>query len=186
MSPCLSSLVAIAIYATGVLSLPAITGRPPTSTSSWHDNAVYGLFTGRHYQSTPLNPPHDRFGKSDGCDSGYTFIGPHLDVQALTIVDGYGQLVWMADRWGQIRDFRLQEYRGQDYITFWNAALGNVNETGTYYMVIDVLKQQWLNSELTTSPSSIHLTRRPMKSTLMAMSLQATLMDSKSSTILRS
>lgn len=132
----LPSLVAIAIHTTGVLSLPTITGRTRASTSSWHDNAVYGLFTGRHYQSTPINPPHARIGKSDGCDSVYTFHGPHEGWQALTIVDGHGQLVWMADRWGHIRDARVHEYRGQDYITFWNAAMNTTFEEGTYYMVM--------------------------------------------------
>ncbi|GAB7337073.1 hypothetical protein MBLNU457_g2478t1 [Dothideomycetes sp. NU457] len=131
----LSSLIAIATYTTGVFSLPAITGRPHASTSSWHDNAVYGLFTGRHYQSTLLNPPHARIGKSDGCDSLYTFHGPDQGWQALTIVDGHGQLVWMADRWGHIRDTRVHEYRGQDYITFWNAAMNTTFEDGTYYML---------------------------------------------------
>lgn len=136
-SSCLSSLIAIAaVYTTGVLSLPADNSRTLASTSSWHDNAIYGLFTGRHYQSTPINPPHERIGKSDGCDSVYTFHGPHQGWQALTIVDGRGELVWMADRWAHIRDTRVHEYRGQEYITFWNAALNTTFEDGTYYMVM--------------------------------------------------
>lgn len=51
------------------------------------------------------------------------------------ILDADGELVWMEDRWGQAMDFRVQEYEGRDYLTFWRGVDSGTHGLGTYLMV---------------------------------------------------
>jgi hypothetical protein len=53
-----------------------------------------------------------------------------------TILDRSGHLIWSIGGYDQIYNLMVQEYNGQNYLTFWagNDAVGG-HGTGFYYMV---------------------------------------------------
>ncbi|KAJ4516435.1 hypothetical protein HRR81_005974 [Exophiala dermatitidis] len=51
------------------------------------------------------------------------------------IMDARGELVWMEDRYGQAMDFKVQQYRGHDYLTFWTGEDSGTFGTGSYVML---------------------------------------------------
>ena len=51
------------------------------------------------------------------------------------IMDARGELVWMEDKFGQAMDFKMQHYKGQDYLTFWTGSDSGTFGSGVYNMV---------------------------------------------------
>jgi hypothetical protein len=51
------------------------------------------------------------------------------------ILDARGELVWMKYNWGTTQDFRVQQYQGQDYVTFWQGDEEDGHGRGSWYMV---------------------------------------------------
>lgn len=53
------------------------------------------------------------------------------------MLNGMGDLVWASDEYGMITDFKVQEYEGERYLTFWAGKNGADHSygLGKYYMV---------------------------------------------------
>lgn len=106
--------------------------------SYWYDAGFYGAYVGQPYRSFDLVSPRVNFHSRTSCDPGYTFLSPRGDSvpsPGPMILDADGELVWMEDRWGQAMDFRVQEYEGRDYLTFWRGVDSGTHGLGTYLMV---------------------------------------------------
>lgn len=112
------------------------------TSDSAYDAADYGDFPIHTYMSTDLISPHiNALTSSPECDSTLsTFITPRgyrTPVSLATILDQDGLLVWTFAGLGQIYNFMVQEYLGEQYLTFWagNDAVGG-HGAGFYYMVM--------------------------------------------------
>jgi hypothetical protein len=110
------------------------------------DNGTYGYYPIRVYATADgIASPQTNFLQWDPrCDDGlFYFITPRgwgIPDPGPMILDSRGDLVWAKHFdnkfGGQAYDFMVQEYQGQDYLTFW---LGDDrirgHGAGSYYMV---------------------------------------------------
>lgn len=106
--------------------------------SLWYDAGLYGAYVDHEYISSDRTPPKVNFLRSESCDPSFTFISPRgksVPEPGSMILDAQGELIWMEDRFGQAMDFRVQQYRGEDYLTFWAGTDSGTHGTGSYYMV---------------------------------------------------
>lgn len=109
------------------------------SELSWYDLGLYGFGPSQSYVSfdeespiVEISPPGAQ------CDPRYTFLAPRGDSVAHPgpmILDALGELVWMKYNWGTTQDFRVQRYKGQDYITYWQGDEEDGHGRGSWYMV---------------------------------------------------
>jgi hypothetical protein len=44
-------------------------------------------------------------------------------------------LIWMEDKFGQVMNFNVQKYKGQDFITFWTGSDHAAHSNGSYMLV---------------------------------------------------
>lgn len=114
--------------------------------SSWYDWGLYGVYPRQWYKTFSLGAPQLNFLQwSERCDTGYTFIAPRgvmVWQPGPVIMDSKGELVWMEDKYGQAMDFKMQHYKGQDYLTFWTGEDTGTFGTGFYYMVCNATLNQ--------------------------------------------
>lgn len=109
------------------------------SELSWYDLGLYGFGPSQSYISfdeespiVEISPPGAQ------CDPRYTFLAPRGDSVAHPgpmILDARGELVWMKYNWGTTQDFRVQRYKGQDYVTYWQGDEEDGHGRGSWYMV---------------------------------------------------
>ncbi|GMG43718.1 unnamed protein product [Aspergillus oryzae var. brunneus] len=93
----------------------------------WHtllyDIGLLGAHPVTKYESFDLASPEPNILKWDPrCEDKYVFLSPRghfYPHPGPLIFDNKGDLVWMEDRFGMVMDFRVQRYRGEDYLTFW-------------------------------------------------------------------
>ena len=75
------------------------------------------------------------------CAQGYTLLslrGTMVPNPAGVMLDGHGDLIWMDESFGPyVMNMKVQEYRGEHYITFWSGNIDSGFGLGTYYMVCD-------------------------------------------------
>lgn len=116
----------------------------PVSTNSWTSTAFQWGLLGRYpqsrFKSSPLRPPRmDVVRWDEQCARGYTLLslrGSAVANSAGIMLDGRGDLVWMDESYGpNVMNLKVQEYRGEQYITFWSGDIGHGSGLGTYYMV---------------------------------------------------
>lgn len=72
------------------------------------------------------------------CDPGYTFLAPRGDSvphPGPMILDARGELVWAKYNWGTTQDFKVQKYKGQQYVTYWQGDEEDGHGRGSWYMV---------------------------------------------------
>ncbi|CAD0085061.1 unnamed protein product [Aureobasidium mustum] len=101
----------------------------------------FGSFPYKTFRSSDLiSPILRRPNDSPQChDDSYIFLTPRgyqVPHPAVTIMDGDGELVWEHCVDGQGYNLKVQEYMGQQVLTFWvgNDGVGGHGE-GDYYMV---------------------------------------------------
>lgn len=92
------------------------------------------------YKSSPvIGPVLNYMQKSEQCYShgGYTMITPRgnsVPMPGPMIVDDRGNLVWTKN-YGRAYDLKVQQYRGEDYLTFWIGKEIDGYGNGSHYMV---------------------------------------------------
>ncbi|KAG4411521.1 hypothetical protein IFR04_015344 [Cadophora malorum] len=101
----------------------------------------YGPYPVQTYNSTDIVSPHMNVLQwSSECDDGlYTFLTPRggaTHEASAMILDNNGNLVWKLEGYNQIYNLLVQEYKGEQYLTFWagNDAVGG-HGAGFYYML---------------------------------------------------
>lgn len=96
--------------------------------SRWYDRGLFGIYPRQWYKSFKQGAPLLNFLQwDDRCDTGMTFMAPRgvmVYHPGPVIMDAKGELVWMEDKYGQAMDFKMQHYKGQDYLTFWRGKDG--------------------------------------------------------------
>lgn len=104
-----------------------------------YDWGVFGAYPRNHYKSFDSASPWPNVLKSDPrCDAGYLFIEPRGSSVAKpgpVILDKNGNLVWTEQKWGQAMDVKVQNYQGNDYITFWTGSDNGTFGSGNYLMI---------------------------------------------------
>lgn len=122
----------------------AIADLAPFRNNVDYDESRYGKYPVQEFKSTNAQAPRVNLRKEDHrCQNDlYTFFTPRGYVDdarksQASIFDSNGYLIWTTG-WphSQIYDLMVQEYRGEDYLTFWagNDAVGG-HGAGHYFMV---------------------------------------------------
>ncbi|KIX02667.1 uncharacterized protein Z518_08609 [Rhinocladiella mackenziei CBS 650.93] len=129
-------LASLLLFIASVWASPAKSG---TLTSRLYNWGFFGPYPQQHYKSFQKSAPLLNFAQWDRrCDNGYTFIGPRghmVSKPGPVIMDSNGELVWIEDKYGQAMDFKVQRYKGRDYLTFWTGTDSGTFGTGTYLML---------------------------------------------------
>ena len=135
------------------LTAQALEWLPPPEYDEAIDNGTHGFYPHRSYVTAEgISSPETNFLQwSPECDDGLLyFITPrghslsgNFPKPGPVILDRRGELVWgehFHNAWGgEAYNFLVQEYKGQDYLTFW---LGDDrirgHGAGSYYMVCEI------------------------------------------------
>lgn len=106
---------------------------------SWYDLGLHGFGPTRRYVSSNYTSPVVEISEyQSGCDPGLTFLAPRGDSIAHPgpmILDAQGNLVWMKHNLNITQDFKVQRYKGQDYLTYWEGEEIDGRGYGAWYMV---------------------------------------------------
>ncbi|KAJ5637448.1 hypothetical protein N7490_007327 [Penicillium lividum] len=107
---------------------------------SLFDDGFYGFYPTRKYVSFDYESPAVELARwSPKCSDDYTFMAPHgnaVNNPGAMILDSRGNLVWMMKpRPDKIQDFRVQEYLGEQYLTYWHGAADNGHGRGAWSML---------------------------------------------------
>lgn len=125
-------LVVTAISALIFLGIPNLRRLHLQLGSSLFDSGVYGFYLTRRYHSFELDSLAVELVKWDSrCSDDYVFMAPHgpsVENSVPMILDAHGNLIWRMPFSNGANDFRVQEYRGDKYLTFWE-------EGGSWSMV---------------------------------------------------
>lgn len=122
-----------------VFAIPQLTRFRFRPGLSWYDLGLYGLGPSQSYISFDGESPIVEISPAGAqCDPRYTFIAPRGDSVAHPgpmILNAHGELVWMKYNSGTTQDFRVQRYKGQDYLTYWQGDEEDGHGCGSWYMV---------------------------------------------------
>lgn len=106
---------------------------------SRYDLGWYGFGPSRNFVSFHEHSPVIEITPAGAqCDQRYTFLAPRGDSvehPGPMILDAQGELVWMKHNWGVTQDFKVQRYKGQDYVTYWQGDEEDGHGRGSWYMV---------------------------------------------------
>ncbi|KAJ5898296.1 hypothetical protein N7504_008584 [Penicillium tannophilum] len=133
------------IVTAGVLATLYIFGVPQLARFRFrsdlppYDWGVYGVAPFRSYQSCSLTSPKLEILQWDPrCNSDFTFLAPRgfsVAEPSLLILDAQGDPVWVDYSWGEVHDFRVQQFKGKDYLTFWAGVQRGIHGEGSWYML---------------------------------------------------
>lgn len=143
------------LYVFYIFVLPQILRFRFCSRLSWYNLGLYGFGPSQKYISFEYESPVVEISQRDaGCHPGLTFLAPRGDSIAHPgpmILDAQGNLVWMKHNHNITMDFKMQRYRGQDYLTYWEGEAVDGIGHGSWCMVgprlslanipLDLLKQ---------------------------------------------
>ncbi|KAF2460883.1 ASST-domain-containing protein, partial [Lineolata rhizophorae] len=129
----------------GTLSTLAVADIGPYINDAAFQNKQYGLFPTQNFTSNPnvLDIPifNIRHGSAEqGSANGYIFLAPWGGIvyhPGPMIFDSKTlALVWSGEGFGTTLNFRVQKYKGTDYLTFWSGSFGSGGYgEGHYYML---------------------------------------------------
>lgn len=109
------------------------------SNLSWYDLGLSGFGPTRAYASFEYESPVVEISQwGSGCDPRFTFLGPRGDSivhPGPMILDAAGDLVWMKYNPGITQDLKVQRYRGEDYLTYWEGKEVEGRGKGSWFMV---------------------------------------------------
>jgi hypothetical protein len=105
-----------------------------------YDATAYGFYPVQKYKTTDVVSPRiNVLQSSSKCSDLYTMLTPRggmVSEASASILDNKGHLIWTVGGYNQIYNLLVQEYNGEQYLTFWagNDAVGG-HGAGFYYMV---------------------------------------------------
>ncbi|EPS29320.1 hypothetical protein PDE_04269 [Penicillium oxalicum 114-2] len=130
------------------------------SDLSWYDLGIYGFGPSRSYVSFEEESPLVEFSPKDAtCDPRYTILAPRGDSIAHPgpmILDARGELVWMKYNLGTTQDFRIQQYKGQNYLTYWQGGEEDGRGCGSWYMLDSAYTIQYVISPVGMMDGDLH------------------------------
>ncbi|KAE8371354.1 ASST-domain-containing protein [Aspergillus bertholletiae] len=137
---------------------------PDTLTTTWHtlfyDTGLLGAHPTTRYESFDLAAPEPNIRAWDPrCEDKFVFLSPRghfYPNPGPLILDNHGRLVWMESRFGMVMDFRVQTYRGVDYLTFWAGDDDGTRGLGAYYMLDNTYTITHKITPANNQPGDVH------------------------------
>ncbi|KAJ5170046.1 uncharacterized protein N7500_002829 [Penicillium coprophilum] len=130
------------------------------SDLSWYDLGAQGFGPDRSYISfdqeslvVEITPPNAK------CDPRYTFLAPRGDSvphPGPMILSPDGELVWTKWNKGTTQDFKVQRYKGEDYLTYWQGSIIDGIGEGSWYMLDSTYTQRYVVSPIGMSNGDLH------------------------------
>ncbi|OJJ50683.1 hypothetical protein ASPZODRAFT_148133 [Penicilliopsis zonata CBS 506.65] len=132
--------IVLAVWLFVVLVTPQLARFRFRGDLTWYDLGLYGFAPARSYNSFEYESPRFEFLQTDArCSRDYLFLAPRGDSipePAGMIVDPEGELVWRNfGLQGITQDFRVQTYRGENFLTFWVGEERDGRKQGSWYML---------------------------------------------------
>ncbi len=131
--------VILALILFHIAFLPLLAWLFPFTYNFFYDFAVFGAYPTTKFISFDLLAPSGIITRwNDRCDDGYVFLGPNGKSVASPgpmILDSHGELIWASDEYDIATNVRVQQYKGEDYITFWAGHKKGSLGAGTTYML---------------------------------------------------
>ncbi|PYH46149.1 arylsulfotransferase family protein [Aspergillus saccharolyticus JOP 1030-1] len=105
----------------------------------WYELGLFGPHPSLSYESFDVKSPEVHVKQwNPKCEEGYVFLSPQghgYPEPGPLVYDHKGQLVWMERAFGEVMDLKVQQYQGQDYLTFWAGEFDGTRGMGQYYML---------------------------------------------------
>ena len=122
------------------LIFPLLAVFVPRLKTTFYDLAVYGGAPVRtYYSSDSQTPDFSVLQWHSQCDDdGQILIGPYgawVDTPGPTILDTRGNLIWTTHDFDVVTNFQMQEYRGEQFLTFWSGTKEGAKGKGAMYML---------------------------------------------------
>ncbi|RMY77547.1 hypothetical protein D0862_13542 [Hortaea werneckii] len=121
------------------LAVPLLVYLAPRLDLTFYDWGLYGAYPTQWYQSIDLAAPCARTVQwNDTCSDGLVMLslsGPGMDYAGPMILDHQGELVWTTQDFGAAGNLKVQQYDGEDYLTFWAGEKLQESGQGKYYML---------------------------------------------------
>ena len=119
--------------------LPIVGFLFPSLEILFYDWGVYGGYPVKTYVSFDLSSPLIATPRRDeNCNNGLVLLTPtgsSVVHRGPTILDSFGELVWMSDKFKVAMNLKIQRYQDQDFLTFWSGEKAATSGKGVYYMV---------------------------------------------------
>ncbi|RDW94930.1 hypothetical protein BP5796_00693 [Coleophoma crateriformis] len=135
-----------------------------TSARSWYDLGLYGIYPTEDYVSFGMKPPLVSIAKwDDSCNCDYTLLTPRgswVRDYGPMILGPRGGLVWMETKFGVAMDLKVQQYNGENFLTFWAGVNDGTHGRGVYYMASQkppALQVEANKTQLNTSYDVVHV-----------------------------
>ncbi|CAG8923410.1 unnamed protein product [Penicillium salamii] len=154
----LASLVgAIAFY---LFAVPQLLRLRIRAGLSWYDLGAEGFGPDQTYLSFDQESPKIEISPPDAkCDARYTFLAPRGDSIAHPgpmILDSAGELVWTQWNSGTTQDFKVQQYKGEKYLTYWQGDTDDNYGRGLWYMLDSTYTQRRVVSPVGMYEGDLH------------------------------
>ncbi|RAH44325.1 arylsulfotransferase family protein [Aspergillus brunneoviolaceus CBS 621.78] len=105
----------------------------------WYELGLFGPHPTLSYESVGMKSPEVYVKQwHPDCEEGYVFLSPRghsYPEPGPLVYDHRGNLVWMERAFGEVMDLKVQQYQGQDYLTFWAGEYDGTRGMGQYYML---------------------------------------------------
>lgn len=120
-------------------ALPYLVRLRPRWDLSSYDWGLQGVYPTQDYVSFPwVSPLVSNLRWDARCAPGFIFLtprGPAVSDRGPLLLDPAGELVWMNPSWGEVMDFKVQNYKGDAYLTFWAGIDDHTHGRGNYFLV---------------------------------------------------
>ena len=146
---------AFALYfSISYVAIPLLVWLSPTLNPTLYELGFYGGSPSQTYVSNGLSSPRISTRKyDDACDRGYTFLsfnGDSIQTKGPAILNADNELIWKAEQFGASTNVKLQNYKGEQFLTFWAGHKSGSKGRGVYYLVS--LHKSW-NANLVNKDS---------------------------------
>ncbi|KAJ5758999.1 hypothetical protein N7520_006155 [Penicillium odoratum] len=127
---------------------------------SRYDLGFSGFGPSRTYHSFEEEAPIVEISPAGAqCDQRYTFLAPRGDSvrhPGPMILDAQGELVYKKYNWGTTQDFKVQHFKGEDYVTYWQGDEEDGHGRGSWYMLDSTYTAKYIISPVGILQGDLH------------------------------